>query len=108
DIFTLEKAKILVEKTGDHSFITEAIIKININGEIVYTAAEGNGPVNALDKALRQALVQFYPEIEHMNLSDYKVRVIDEKGATAAKVRVLMEFSGLHNTWNTVGVSENV
>src|SRR5690606_1247457 len=53
DIFTLEKAKILVEKTGDHSFITEAIIKININGEIVYTAAEGNGPVNALDKALR-------------------------------------------------------
>lgn len=108
EMFTLEKAKVIVEKNGDQSFVTEAIIKINVQGETVYTAAEGNGPVNALDNALRQALVQFYPDIENVYLSDYKVRVIDEKDATAAKVRVLMESSDSTNTWSTVGVSENV
>ena len=71
-------------------------------------AAEGNGPVNALDNALKQALVQFYPEIKHMTLTDYKVRVLDEKDATAAKVRVLIETTDFENTWSTVGVSANV
>lgn len=108
EIFKLEKAKILTEKNGDGAFLTEAIIKINVKGETVYTAAEGNGPVNALDKALRSALVQFYPSIRNMHLSDYKVRVIDEKDATAAKVRVLIETTDMHNTWSTVGVSENI
>lgn len=108
DIFKLEKAKILTEKNGEGVFLTEAIIKITVNGETVYTAAEGNGPVNALDKALRNALIQFYPAIGHIYLSDYKVRVIDEKDATAAKVRVLMESTDGQHSWSTVGVSENI
>lgn len=108
EMFKLEKAKILVEKTGDGQFVSEAIIKINVNGQSVYTAAEGIGPVNAMDKALRSALVEFYPEIKHVHLSDYKVRVIDEKDATAAKVRVLMESSDIESNWSTVGVSENI
>lgn len=108
DIFTLEKAKIIVEKSAEHPFSTEAIIKINVQGESVYTAAEGNGPVNALDNALRQALLQFYPDLENIHLVDYKVRVIDEKDATAAKVRVLIESSDQNTNWSTVGVSANV
>ncbi len=108
EIFTLESFKILVEKNADHSVVSEAIVKLNIHGETVYTAAEGNGPVNALDNALRKALVQFYPCIQEMSLSDYKVRVLDEKDATAAKVRVLIETTDFKTTWSTVGVSENI
>ena len=71
--------------------MSEAFVKLNVAGTSVYTAAEGNGPVNALDNALRKALVQYFPSLAHMHLSDYKVRVLDEKDATAAKVRVLIE-----------------
>lgn len=108
EIFTLESFKILVGKAADCAVISEAIVKIKVQGESVYTAAEGNGPVNALDNALRKALIQFYPQIQDIHLSDYKVRVIDEKDATAAKVRVLIESTDFDNTWNTVGVSENI
>jgi 2-isopropylmalate synthase len=108
EIFSVESFKILVEKTADHAVISEAIVKLKVQGETVYTAAEGNGPVNALDNALRKALSQFYPELNDMHLVDYKVRVIDEKDATAAKVRVLIESTDFLNTWNTVGVSENI
>ncbi|WJH34514.1 citramalate synthase [Paenibacillus sp. CC-CFT747] len=108
EIFTLESFKLLVEKTKDRSVVSEAIVKVKVHGETVYTAAEGNGPVNALDNALRKALYQFYPQIDDMHLSDYKVRVINEKDATAAKVRVLIESTDFSNSWNTVGVSENV
>lgn len=107
EVFKVESFKMLVEKTNGQ-MISEAIVKINVDGQQVYTAAEGNGPVNALDNALRKALVQFYPGIEGIHLSDYKVRVIDEKDATAAKVRVLIESTGLDNRWSTVGVSNNV
>ncbi|MBD2872803.1 citramalate synthase [Paenibacillus arenilitoris] len=107
EVFKVESFKMLVEKTNGQ-MISEAIVKISVDGQQVYTAAEGNGPVNALDNALRKALVQFYPKIEQIHLSDYKVRVIDEKDATAAKVRVLIESTGLDNTWSTVGVSSNV
>lgn len=107
EIFKVESFKMLVERTSA-GLISEAIVKINVAGQQVYTAAEGNGPVNALDNALRKALVQFYPKIAEFHLSDYKVRVIDEKDATAAKVRVLIESTDLDNTWSTVGVSSNV
>lgn len=107
ELFSVESFKMHVERTNG-KMISEAIVKINVDGQQVYTAAEGNGPVNALDNALRKALVQFYPNIEKIHLSDYKVRVIDEKDATAAKVRVLVESTGLNNTWSTVGVSGNV
>lgn len=108
EIFTLLSFKILVEKTADLPVMSEAIVKLKVGEETVYMAAEGNGPVNALDNALRKALEQYYPEIKEMHLSDYKVRVIDEKDATAAKVRVLIESTNFQNTWNTVGVSENI
>jgi 2-isopropylmalate synthase len=108
EMFNLESFKISVHKTAAQAVVSEAIIKLNVNGEIVYTVAEGNGPVNALDNALRKALIPFYPSIQNMHLSDYKVRVIDEKDATAGKVRVLIESSDFNNTWSTVGVSENI
>jgi 2-isopropylmalate synthase len=108
EIFTLESFKMLVEKTANHAVVSEAIVKVKVHGETVYTAAEGNGPVNALDKALRKALVQFYPDIQQIHLSDYKVRVLDEKDATAAKVRVLMASTDFKSTWNTLGVSSNI
>lgn len=86
----------------------EAVLKIEVNGEVEHTAAEGDGPVNALDNALRKALFRFYPEIGSIHLVDYKVRVLDEKEATAAKVRVLIETSDGSTTWSTVGVSTNI
>jgi 2-isopropylmalate synthase len=108
ELFTLESFKISVEKIASRAVVSEAIIKIKVHGETVYTVAEGNGPVNALDNALRKALISYYPNIQNMHLSDYKVRVIDEKDATAGKVRVLIESSDFNNTWSTVGVSENI
>ncbi|WP_248924908.1 citramalate synthase [Paenibacillus hamazuiensis] len=108
EVFTLESFKILVEKSANNPVVSEAIVKVKVHGETVYNAAEGNGPVNALDNALRKCLLQFYPAIEQIHLSDYKVRVLDEKDATAAKVRVLIESTDFNNSWNTVGVSGNV
>ncbi|MFH1195599.1 MAG: citramalate synthase [bacterium] len=86
----------------------EAVLKIEVNGEIEHTAADGDGPVNALDNALRKALLRFYPEVSMMKLVDYKVRVLDEKEGTAAKVRVLIQSSDGKETWSTVGVSTNI
>ncbi len=83
-------------------------MKVNVHGETMLTAAEGNGPVNALDNALRKALVSYYPSIQETHLTDYKVRVIDDQGETASKVRVVMEHTDFDNTWNTVGVSSNI
>ncbi|MWV43785.1 citramalate synthase [Paenibacillus sp. HJL G12] len=108
ELFTFESFKMLVEKTAGRPVVSEAFVKLNVAGNNVYTAAEGNGPVNALDNALRKALVQYFPAIKEMHLSDYKVRVLDEKDATAAKVRVLIESRDINNSWNTVGVSGNV
>jgi len=109
EVFEVESFKLIVAKSaGDQSVNSEAIVKLKVHGETVYTAAEGNGPVNALDNALRKALLQFYPDIRNVHLSDYKVRVLDEKDATAAKVRVLIESTDFNNTWSTVGVSANI
>lgn len=108
EVFTVESFKILVNKSENQPVVSEAIVKLRIQGETVYNAAEGNGPVNALDNALRKCLIKHYPKIDQMHLSDYKVRVMDEKGATAGKVRVLIESTDFNNTWSTVGVSTNV
>lgn len=108
EVFTLESFKIMVAKTVNQPVVTEAIVKVKVHGETCYNAAEGNGPVNALDNALRKCLQQHYPGLQNVHLSDYKVRVLDEKDATAAKVRVLIESSDFQNTWSTVGVSENI
>ncbi|MGE5859426.1 MAG: alpha-isopropylmalate synthase regulatory domain-containing protein, partial [Ignavibacteria bacterium] len=86
----------------------EAVLKVEVDGEIEHTASDGDGPVNALDKALRKALLRFYPEISLIKLVDYKVRVLDEKEGTYAKVRVMIESSDGSETWSTVGVSANI
>ena len=88
--------------------ISEATIMVNVEGNIEHTAAIGNGPVNALDNALRKALERFYPELSKMELVDYKVRVLSEGRGTASKVRVLIESKDKHAMWGTVGVSENI
>lgn len=108
DAFSIESFKIMVEKVSERGNITEAIIRLKVQDQVIFTAAEGNGPVNALDNALRRALIPYYPDIAKVHLSDYKVRVLDEQGATAAKVRVLIESTDFNNTWSTVGVSSNV
>ena len=108
ELFTFESFKMLVEKTAGRPVVSEAFVKINVAGQSIYTAAEGNGPVNALDNALRKALLQYFPSLKNMHLSDYKVRVLDDKDATAARVRVLIESKNTEDSWNTVGVSGNV
>ncbi|NMO95365.1 citramalate synthase [Paenibacillus lemnae] len=108
ELFTFESFKMLVEKTAGRPVVSEAFVKINVGGQSIYTAGEGNGPVNALDNALRKALLQYFPSLEDMHLSDYKVRVLDDKETTAARVRVLIESKNAVHSWNTVGVSGNV
>ena len=88
--------------------ISDAVLKASVNGEIEHTAADGVGPVDALDNALRKALSRFYPEIQDVTLVDYKVRVLNEKHGTKSKVRVLIESSDTLESWSTVGVSGNI
>lgn len=85
-----------------------ATVKVAVNGKDILEAAEGNGPVSALDAALRKALVNFYPEIATFHLKDYKVRILDSGAGTSAKTRVLVESSNGHDRWTTVGVSPNI
>ena len=107
--FELEALRIIIEKnTNDGVTHTEAVIKLRVGDQIEHTAAEGNGPVNALDNALRKALLQFYPHLSSTKLSDYKVRVVDGAEGTSARVRVLIETTDQESNWNTVGVSENI
>ncbi len=87
---------------------SEAVLKVEVDGEIEHTASDGDGPVNALDNALRKALLRFYPEISLIKLVDYKVRVLDEKEGTYAKVRVMIQSSDGSESWSTVGVSANI
>ena len=87
---------------------SEAIVKVRVNGVLEHTAAHGDGPVNALDNAIRKALKAFYPTLAQMHLADFKVRVLNEKAATAAKVRVLIQSQDERASWGTVGVSTNI
>ena len=103
---TYSKINVLNDKSDlDYS---EAVIKLEVNGEVEHTAADGNGPVNALDSAIRKALTRFFPVIKQIKLVDYKVRVLGDKNGTKAKVRVLIESSDGEHTWSTVGVSQNI
>jgi 2-isopropylmalate synthase len=86
----------------------DAMLKVKVDGEIEHTAADGNGPVNALNNAIKKALVRFFPELEQIKLTDYKVRVLNEQDGTSAKVRVLIESSDGNESWSTIGVSENI
>jgi 2-isopropylmalate synthase len=106
--FKLESFRVVVNKDCDGKVTTEAIIKLRVGGKLEHTAAEGDGPVNALDNCLRKALKDFYPKLARMHLSDFKVRVLEEKAGTAAKVRVLIQSQDETDSWNTIGVSENI
>lgn len=106
--FELEEFRVAIEMRANKKITSEAIIKIKVRGIKEHTASEGDGPVNALDNALRKALRDFYPSLSKMRLCDFKVRVLDEKAGTAAKVRVLIQSQDEKDTWNTVGVSENM
>ncbi|MCL2766071.1 MAG: citramalate synthase [Peptococcaceae bacterium] len=106
--FSLEAIRLITELKEDTPAYSEAIIKMKMGETVVHTAAEGNGPVNALDNAMRKALDEVYPEIGSMHLTDYKVRVLDEKDGTCAMVRVHIETSDGRRSWGTVGVSTNI
>ena len=107
-LFELKSFRVAIEKDEDRPCTSHAIIKISVGGKEEITAAEGNGPVSALDNALRKALDKFYPELKAMRLIDFKVRVIDGRQGTAAKVRVFIESRDQDNIWSTIGVSEDI
>jgi 2-isopropylmalate synthase len=111
-LFELESFRIISEKRAEGGeggkTTTEATIKLRVGGERVISTAEGNGPVNALDNALRQAIGPHYPVLSEIHLSNYKVRILDEHRATAATTRVLLDSTDGKRVWGSVGVGENI
>jgi 2-isopropylmalate synthase len=107
-LFELESFKVLVEKRADGAVETEATIKVKVDGERYVRVAEGNGPVNALDSALRGAIADRYPHLADIELTNYKVRILDESHGTGAITRVLLDSSDGEQEWGTIGVSENI
>jgi 2-isopropylmalate synthase len=108
DPFTLECFSVVTSRTEENPCLSQATIKISVDGEEELTAAEGNGPVNALDHALRKALTKFYPQIRDMRLVDFKVRTLEGSEGTAAGVRVLLDSTDGEEIWSTIGVSGNI
>lgn len=106
--FRLESFRCIMEKREDGRVMTEATIKVHVEGHRFIATAEGNGPVNALDRALRIAIGRYYPALAPIELTDFKVRVLDEKKGTGAVTRVLIESADKEKSWGTVGVSENI
>ena len=106
--FELLDFTVVVSKHGDRDMISQAMVKLRVGNEVMHTAAEGVGPVNALDRAIRKALLPHYPELADVQLVDYKVRIVDEHLGTAAKPRVLIESARGEERWSTVGCSENI
>ena len=107
-LFRLESWRVIAEKREDGRVQTEATIKIWVDGERYVRTAEGNGPVNALDRALRDALVETHPHLSDIRLTNFKVRILDETKGTEAITRVLLDASDGVDTWGAIGVSENV
>jgi 2-isopropylmalate synthase len=107
-LFELESWRVIVEQHGDGDVSTEAIIKIRVGGQRIVRHAEGNGPVNALDKALRRAISENHPHLADIELVNYKVRILDETKGTEAVTRVLIDSTDHHETWGSIGVHENV
>lgn len=106
--FIVESWRTTVEQTSDGHVTSEAIVHISVDGEFIDATGQGNGPVNALDNALRQALIQKFPQLAELELVDYKVRILDGGQGTGAVTRVLIETTDGSRRWNTVGVHENV
>jgi 2-isopropylmalate synthase len=108
DYFRVESFRVITDETEERALTTEATIKVHVGNQRVVTVAEGNGPVNALDKALRLAIGSHYPALSHVHLVDYKVRVLDTQKGTGAVTRVLIDSTDGERTWSTIGVSENI
>ncbi|HJL99364.1 MAG: citramalate synthase [Acidimicrobiales bacterium] len=106
--FDVESFRVLVERGQDRQFDTEATLRIVVDGERMITVGEGDGPVNALDNAFRNAVIDIYPELSEVHLTDYKVRVLDTNRGTGAVTRVLVDSADSESTWTTIGVSENI
>ncbi|MBI3744403.1 MAG: citramalate synthase, partial [Chloroflexi bacterium] len=104
----VERRRRTSSKNSAGDSLAEAMVKVSVDGIIKHTAAEGDGPVNALDEALRRALVEFYPRLRQIKLTDYKVRIIDETRGTEAAVRVLIDSTDGEHRWTTVGSSPNI
>ena len=107
-LFRLETFRIIVEKREDGDTVSEATVKVRVEGERFIETAEGNGPVNALDKALRLAIERRFPEVHDIHLVNYSVRILDEDKGTAANTRVLIDSSDGRDSWGSVGVGVNV
>jgi 2-isopropylmalate synthase len=106
--FRLESFRVIVEKREDGKAVVEATIKVHVGEERIISTAEGNGPVNALDAALRKAIMQKYPRLNDIELVNYRVRILDEAHGTGAVTRVLLDASDGDESWGTTGVSENI
>jgi 2-isopropylmalate synthase len=106
--FELIKYATSVEKNNSGHIVTEATVKLKVGDKIEHVVGEGDGPVNALDAVLRKSLENFYPNIREIHLIDYKVRVVNARAGTAARVRVIIESRDKTDIWGTVGVSENI
>lgn len=107
-LFEIKGFQVHCDKGREETVNSLATVKVTVNGQDILECAEGNGPVSALDAALRKALRNFYPAINDFNLTDYKVRILDGCAGTSAKTRVLVEFSNGQDRWTTVGVSGNI
>jgi 2-isopropylmalate synthase len=99
---------VTVEHRDRRGTFAEATVKVEVGGDVVHTAAEGDGPVSALDRALRKALSPVYPELARIKLDDYKVRILDGGSGTSATTRVLIDSTDGHRHWGTVGASQNI
>jgi 2-isopropylmalate synthase len=108
DFFEVESFRVISDDDGRGGFQTEATVKVQVAGERCVTVAEGNGPVNALDAALRKALEPTFPALRSIHLTDYKVRVLDTSKGTGAVTRVLLDSTNGERAWTTIGVSENI
>jgi 2-isopropylmalate synthase len=97
-----------VEHRSGRGMFSEATVKVRVGDKILHEVAEGNGPVNALNRALRKALMQYYPALREVHLTDYKVRILDSTAGTAAMTRVLIDFADGERLWTTVGASTNI
>lgn len=106
--FEVESMRVITDEQPTGAFVTEATVKVHVNGERYVHVAEGNGPVNAIDTALRLALRSAYPQLDRIHLVDYKVRILDSQAATGATTRVLLDATDGTRTWTTIGVSANI
>jgi 2-isopropylmalate synthase len=105
--FSVDGYHVSMRREGNES-ICEATIKVHVDGKGAHTVAEGDGPVNALDQALRSALVKFYPQLQKVVLTDYKVRILESSTGTGARTRVLIQSTAGKDEWGTVGVDDNI